>query len=232
MIVSGQGWPAFPMPIHWITDTTIRPAMGQTLSEVVVVSITKPCVRCGEVNRSTKDHSCIPCRLMRAKEYRERNKDAIKRRLREWYLKADKYALAKKKVEYNKRNAEKLAAAKLLWQRKNRDKCRASGKKHYENNKEKYRETRRLYELEKRARIKSSGGKLSKGIAEKLFVLQKGCCAICSVKLQHYHLDHIMPIALGGGNTDENIQLLCPHCNLTKNAKHPIDYMQSIGKLL
>lgn len=35
-----------------------------------------------------------------------------------------------------------------------------------------------------------------------------------------------------GSNTDDNIQLLCKTCNLSKGAKHPIDFMQSKGFLL
>ena len=78
-----------------------------------------------------------------------------------------------------------------------------------------------------------SSGKISKDIAKRLMVLQKRKCACCEVIIsKEYHIDHIMPIALGGSNTDDNIQLLCKSCNLRKSAKHPIDYMQSIGKLL
>lgn len=45
-------------------------------------------------------------------------------------------------------------------------------------------------------------------------------------------MDHIMPLALGGTNTDDNIQLLCPTCNRSKHAKHPVDFMQQRGFLL
>jgi 5-methylcytosine-specific restriction endonuclease McrA len=34
-----------------------------------------------------------------------------------------------------------------------------------------------------------------------------------------YHVDHIVSIARGGSNTRENIQLLCPRCNLRKGSK-------------
>lgn len=40
-----------------------------------------------------------------------------------------------------------------------------------------------------------------------------------------------MPIARGGSNTDDNVQLLCPACNLKKSAKHPVDFMQERGFL-
>ena len=53
---------------------------------------------------------------------------------------------------------------------------------------------------------------------ERLLVSQRGCCAWCgrSFVVTGYHVDHVIPIARGGRNTRENIQLLCPLCNLRK----------------
>ena len=85
----------------------------------------------------------------------------------------------------------------------------------------------------RRARKIAVGGKLSKGLTEKLYKLQRGKCACCGKLLgDNYHLDHRMPIALGGANEDWNIQLLRSTCNHEKHAKHPIDFMQERGYLL
>ena len=62
---------------------------------------------------------------------------------------------------------------------------------------------------------------------------QKWKCINCKKIIKRkYHIDHIMPIALGGSNHAYNIQLLCPKCNLQKNAKHPIDWANKNGRLL
>ena len=85
----------------------------------------------------------------------------------------------------------------------------------------------------RKIRILSNKGVLTNGLTAKLFVLQKGLCPCCAQPLgDNYHLDHIMPLALGGSNTDDNIQLLRQRCNRQKHAKHPIDFMQSRGFLL
>lgn len=76
-------------------------------------------------------------------------------------------------------------------------------------------------------------GRLSRGLSEKLFKLQRGKCACCRSSINNgFHLDHIEPLSKGGENEDLNIQLLCPSCNKSKHAKHPVDFMQERGFLL
>lgn len=60
-----------------------------------------------------------------------------------------------------------------------------------------------------------------------------GKCPCCKQPLgDEFHLDHVIPLALGGPNTDDNMQLLRKTCNLQKSAKHPVQYMQERGFLL
>lgn len=91
-----------------------------------------------------------------------------------------------------------------------------------------------IYEQNRRARIRDAGGKLSHGLTERLFKLQRGRCACgCKQPLgDDFHRDHIVPLTLGGTNTDDNIQLLRSQCNNQKYNKHPIEFMQQKGFLL
>lgn len=41
-------------------------------------------------------------------------------------------------------------------------------------------------------------------------------CRNCRVETEFLHFDHIIPFDLGGPNTADNIQLLCPTCNTSK----------------
>jgi len=90
------------------------------------------------------------------------------------------------------------------------------------------------YEQNRRAKKRSNGGILTVGIKGKLFRLQSGKCPCCHGKfpIGKMHMDHNMPLALGGSHNDTNMQLLCQPCNQSKHAKHPIDFMQSRGFLL
>ena len=131
------------------------------------------------------------------------------------------------------------------WRVENPDKVKVAAVKYRTANPEKERARHSKWKLEnpeynrvhchnRRARKRETGGKLSSGLADKLFKFQRGKCA-CGCKQPlgtNYHLDHIMPIALGGMNTDDNIQLLRSTCNQRKYKRHPVEFMQSRGFLL
>lgn len=194
---------------------------------------TRPCKECGEIISGA---GCLPCiKKKRAARYLKNKVEVLahqkaiskdpaykeKRKLAARLKKQDRRGRIRNKAE------DKIRAKK--WRENNKDKTKAQKvarkKKHPEQN--------RITLQNRRARKKAAGGRLSKAISEKLFKLQKGKCACCKLPLgDDFHLDHIMPLALGGANTDENIQLLRSVCNLKKNAQHPIDYMQGKGFLL
>jgi 5-methylcytosine-specific restriction endonuclease McrA len=49
---------------------------------------------------------------------------------------------------------------------------------------------------------------------------QMRCACGCGRSLwAGFHVDHIVPLARGGTNGPENLQLLAPVCNLRKGAK-------------
>lgn len=93
-----------------------------------------------------------------------------------------------------------------------------------------YPEIARLDASLRRARKRGNIGKLSRGLIDLLFSEQGGKCPYCNDALDKKtsHLDHFMPLALGGKNTDENMQLTCPTCNLRKAAKHPALFLAEV----
>lgn len=204
----------------------------------------KFCKKCQCVSERNVLGQCKPCVRARSAEWRAKNQDKKKAYQKQWmqsqasvysaehasaYYEKNKANLALKKAKYKKENPEKVKLASQKWRNANmelaRERRRACQKKNPEPAK--------LAAHKRRAIKLNAGGELSKGIGAKLFALQRGKCACCGEPLGNkYHLDHIMPLALGGSNTDDNIQLLRPRCNNQKHAKHPIDFMQSRGLLL
>lgn len=187
----------------------------------------KHCKKCGTETDRYADGHCKPCTRVRQASYRASSADKRDKR-REYaalYYEANReklrsrsavyYADNQDKIrEYRAVNADKRRGQKAAWRLENREK-------------------ERIHEHNRRTRKLNGGGKLSPDIAEKLYKLQRGKCACgCKQPLgKDFHRDHIMPLALGGSNTDDNIQLLCASCNLQKNKKHPVDFMQQRGFL-
>lgn len=69
-------------------------------------------------------------------------------------------------------------------------------------------------------RLKRKTGRLPKGTVKMLLEKQKHQCAICNIDVSSgYHVDHIFPLSKGGKHEPNNIQILCPPCNLRKSAK-------------
>lgn len=147
-------------------------------------------------------------------------------------------------AEYRLLNPGRIKEAWAKWVAENKDKKNAHKRGWHQANKATQNEKSRLYqrgdplgrrirEQNRRARKEANGGRLSRGLTEKLFALQRGRCACCGMPLgEDYQLDHIVPLALGGANEDRNIQLLRRECNGRKKALHPIDYMRRKGMLL
>ncbi len=55
----------------------------------------------------------------------------------------------------------------------------------------------------------------------------KGVCVACGAKSTEalLHVDHIIPIARGGQNTPENMQVLCGKCNTEKRDRDDTDFL-------
>ena len=186
--------------------------------------MTRFCPKCQVETERKKNGHCKPCAKAYSATYQSANREKVNAQIYAW----------------NAANREKVNARTAAWKLANPEKIKA----YAEANREKLQEKSiawkkanpdavRIFYQNRRARKLENGGSLSKGLSAKLFKLQKGKCPCCKHSLgDDYHLDHIVPMALGGSNTDDNIQLLRATCNHQKHAKHPIDFMQQRGFLL
>ena len=67
-----------------------------------------------------------------------------------------------------------------------------------------------------------------------LFLKRKGACASCYLKIdagKAWDIDHILPVALGGTNKPENLQILCKPCHQSKTAKNDIPRIAKTKRL-
>lgn len=171
------------------------------------------------------------CRECHAKEYLQKI-DHIKARQKNWYQENIE-KLSKKWIAYGAENKEKINKKSREWYKKNKSRVSENGKAWRVANPD-----AKAAACRNRRRIKyMAEGTHSASDIRTIFDNQRGLCANCKTKLfksgtKKYHVDHIMPLKLGGSNWPANLQCLCPSCNLSKGAKHPDDWAAENGRLL
>lgn len=154
-------------------------------------------------------------------------KDCLNKKQKTYYCASDKQKISARK--YRDKNPDLCKANYKKWLGKNRDLMKSIAKKWRQENPDAVRAS----QARRRAKMCNSSENYSTLDIKNLYKKQRGKCVACECDLFfNYHADHIMPLALGGGNDKKNIQLLCAPCNLQKNSKHPIDFMRSKGFLL
>lgn len=161
--------------------------------------------------------------IMEEKEARERwlSKDGVREEI------------YRKTAEYNRNRyatdpefRERKNEAGKIWSKNNPDKVRDKSLRWVRRNPEKVR----MANQERRVHREITQGRSAGVDLGKLFRENLGFCPYCSKCLfEGYHLDHILPISLGGGNEEANLQCICASCNLKKGAKHPDDWHGEIG---
>jgi hypothetical protein len=165
----------------------------------------------------------------RAAAYRSRTKDKMSEYQREYYQKN------KDKVDTRHRNwrvvnSHREAAGAREWRKANPGKSYEYTKKWVQ----KYPEKRSSYMAKRRAAKSGLSGSHTASQIKEMYRDQNMICACCdrSIKQEDggYHIDHIMPLALGGTNDIANIQLLTPFCNLSKGAKHPDEWRGTLNQ--
>lgn len=218
---------------------------------------TKPASEFYFCKRDNRLHSrCKNCSNADAMEWARNNKDKVNASARKHYQKIKDTEQQKEYLEqtrdtrnerckkYNAENRERIKISATRWKAANSEKIKISDKKWRDENPERMKvlQTRwcvenpekvRASSNKRRALVKQADGSFTGTDIYALLRQQRGKCVACGVNIKKaYHVDHIMPLALGGHNGITNIQLLCPHCNQSKSAKHPVDFMQSRGFLL
>ena len=187
---------------------------------------TRVCRGCG---------SCKPLNEFYAKAGRVwfRCLDCHRAKIREWHA-SHKRRVDEIKKAFRERNRseENARARERYWA--NRDEARERINNYQKRWRREHPERHRAYLSKRRKQLSCSGSPYTESDVIRLQAKQKWRCAepACRKSLRDgYHVDHIMPLALGGTNGPENIQLLCATCNHRKGSRHPIEWAQMNGRL-
>jgi len=159
-------------------------------------------------------------------------------------LTEDKAKKRARSAESAARNPESIRASRAKWRAANVEKRRRQDWEYRQKNKAAQTtyaatwraanpDASRAIVRNRRARIKACEGTHTAADIQELIASQGGKCAFCRTSIiKRRHVDHIMPLALGGPNNKRNLQILCRTCNQRKGAFHPLVFAQREGRLL
>lgn len=210
----------------------------------------KACPKGHIAERMISSVACRACGVARkvAWEYEQRAPGRLRRLEREALRRTPEAITAKAerekraRAEYYLKNKEQIVLNNAAWYAENRERKLKKGSEWHAANRESVSarktiystnnpEIRRASKLRRRAR--EAGERISADDLKEIRKAQRNKCAYCKEKLKSdFHVDHIMPLALGGANDRSNLQLTCQLCNLRKSKVHPITFAQRLGLLI
>lgn len=173
----------------------------------------------------TKNHSAI---IAGQRKWALLNKEKKSASDRAYYA-SNRHDVLSRVSAYRLKNAEKISLRRSAVYLEKRDYFLEKSRQWAKSNPE----ARLAHGANRRARNRNSAGTHSPSDIASLMSLQKGRCAVCHCGIRiRRHVDHVIPLSRGGRNDKQNLQLLCPTCNMSKHAKDPISFMQSRGYLI
>lgn len=173
------------------------------------------------------------------RRYREENRERVSEYERK-YRDDNRERRAEYMRRYYAENKEYFTEHNRSYYIKNRDILSEYDKQRYADNRVKRAEYRKenrdryaAHSRNRRAMAKHAEGTHTAADIRNLLDLQRHKCAYCNACVKGgYHVDHIVALVNGGGNGRDNLQILCPHCNLSKQSRCPIEFAQKNHGLL
>ena len=207
---------------------------------------TKTCTKCGidkplndyynhKRRKDGKEATCKKCRSKNSRKNYEANRELRLIQSRAWYEmnRERKTATTRAWTEANlehhraatrqwyKANKERHDANRRAWRKANPERTRIHRQKYYKANSER-----------QKANVYARRARLAHAVPQrwKRSLCPDHLCYWCGTTLtpETTHIDHIMPISLGGQDTPDNTANTCASCNLTKSNAHPLVWLARI----
>jgi len=157
------------------------------------------------------------------KKYYLKNKEKLNKLAKENYINNKEQKLKVRK-EYVEKNPEKIKQQQRNWYLKNKDSKNKKGCEYVKNNKLKHN-------IASEKRRSNKNNSCDKSINEfsilEMMETQLGKCVYCKIDIKEkFHIDHIIPLSKNGLHIIQNIQLLCPTCNISKGSKSNDEFIK------
>jgi 5-methylcytosine-specific restriction endonuclease McrA len=202
----------------------------------------KRCSKCKEIKTQADFHKgkqrawCKDCSNSYAKEHREKNKEAIKKRAKESYYKDHDKSLKKAK-DWADKNRGKINSKRRGEKEQGRIYARKYRMEHAEQYKKSHNEYQRKWvknnpekvaDISRVVRARKKDAFVEKVESESVYKRDNWICGICKKKVNgnlHYpnpmskSIDHIIPLSQGGKHERKNVQLAHLVCNISMKEK-------------
>jgi 5-methylcytosine-specific restriction endonuclease McrA len=182
----------------------------------------KECLRGHIELRSVASGRCCECDKIKSRDRRNENPEKTKEVQARFEATTRKNKSDEYKAERNRQKRE--------YGERRKEYFRELKRKNYADNKVEILKNMKLWRSENkeivkilnadyRGRRRGAEGRILITVVRSLKEDQEHRCKHCSTCIKDkYHIDHNIPLSRGGSNKKENLQLLCPPCNLRKGA--------------
>lgn len=180
--------------------------------------------------------------LVQRKEYYEKNREDVLQRVSN-YTEENREEINEKRRESRKQNPEHFKEKDRKKYLKFRDEILKDRKRYFQENKKAIAEYKKAYYYtpkgnaisKNKEQMRRSIKKQGDVTTEQMMELHSNAktCYWCnkSLKNKKVHIDHYEPLSKGGEHTLSNLVVSCSKCNLSKNAKDPIIFANTLGRL-
>ena len=171
---------------------------------------------------------CKTCKTAYDKKRKEEKGDILKQKAKEAYQKNIEQRRERNRASYYA-HAEKRKQKAKEYRDNNKEKYNKYFKEHHQAKKDDkdYMIKRRLVKHEYRQKkFNTADGTVTVDELKNLKIAQNNQCGYCGTDLAQLtnsdvHVDHIIPLSLGGSHTISNVVFACSTCNLAKGKTHP-----------
>ncbi len=212
------------------------------------------CIHGHECHRWTNNGICIECKRARDNAYNAAHKEEHRARsrrsagarpeeiqaYRKVYYAAHADVAKERSREWEIQHPERVRKRSIAWYHKNAPRLREKASKRRAENPEPSRISHRRWKQANKERVLAQYNKrraIEIGAAvgdRKVYrkyvkwarTVAATPCYWCKKKTKPgaRHIDHIIPLARGGGDAVENLCIACPTCNMRKSAKLPEEF--------
>lgn len=85
-----------------------------------------------------------------------------------------------------------------------------------------------IYAMNPNKKGSSPWKEISKETKKRVYKRSGGVCSYCGNKSKKWHFDHILPSSRGGPDSEDNLALACPPCNMAKQNKTPDEWERPV----